>query len=233
MFIPQVYQLVAVEYSREWHIHQSINHWTFGIVSYGMPVIMESTLQFYLVLANQLCQSYFWGGATSIHLNSLGSIQWCCLTQYTLLLSHSPARPIFYLTLEELETLWLGMNLTVHRWSLMSTCHIDMTAHTPAFLLSWVPFIGMHGVHILPKDVTKQANWQYWDSNPWCLDSVSHVLSTQPSHHGSHLGIAPVRMVTHPSTNQAHDCLTLVIYHGMPTPSCQGSPDHMYCQCNI
>ena len=39
----------------------------------------------YLVLANQLCQSYFEGGATSSHLNSLERIQWCCLTQCTLL----------------------------------------------------------------------------------------------------------------------------------------------------
>ena len=39
----------------------------------------------------------------------------------------------FSLTLEELEALWLGVNPTVHRWSLMCTNHIDITAHTPAF----------------------------------------------------------------------------------------------------
>ena len=37
------------------------------------------------------------------------------------------------LILEELEALWLGANLMVHRWSLMCTNHIDMTAHTHAF----------------------------------------------------------------------------------------------------
>ena len=37
------------------------------------------------------------------------------------------------LIFEELEALWLGMNLLVHRWTLMSTNHMDMTAHTPAF----------------------------------------------------------------------------------------------------
>ena len=37
------------------------------------------------------------------------------------------------LILEELEALWLGVNLMVHRWSLMCTNHIDITAHTPAF----------------------------------------------------------------------------------------------------
>ena len=37
-------------------------HWAFGIGLYGMPGIMVSALQFYLVLANQLCQSLFEGG---------------------------------------------------------------------------------------------------------------------------------------------------------------------------
>ena len=37
------------------------------------------------------------------------------------------------LILEELEALQLGENLMVHRWSLMCTNHIDMTAYTPAF----------------------------------------------------------------------------------------------------
>ena len=33
------------------------------------------------------------------------------------------------------------------------------------------------------------------------------------------LPMTPVRMVTHPSTNQAHGCLTPVINHEMLTPS--------------
>ena len=60
----------------------------------------------------------------------------------------------FHLTLGELETLWLVVHPTVYRWSLICTSHIDMTAHTAAFLLCWVPLMGKHGVHILPKDVT-------------------------------------------------------------------------------
>ena len=40
------------------------------------------------------------------------------------------------LVLEELEALWLGVNLMVHRWSLMCTNHIDMIAHTPAFFFT-------------------------------------------------------------------------------------------------
>ena len=52
---------------------------------------------------------------------------------------HSTFKPFaimtsLYLTLEEIETLWLGRNLTVHRWSLMYTNHIDMTAYNPPFL---------------------------------------------------------------------------------------------------
>ena len=47
------------------------------------------------------------------------------------------------LILEELETPQLGVNLMAHRWSLMCTNHIDMTAHTPAFLLSQVPLVYM------------------------------------------------------------------------------------------
>ena len=35
------------------------------------------------------------------------------------------------------------------------------------------------------------------------------------------LAMAPVRMVTHPSTNWIHGCLTSVINHEMLTPSYQ------------
>ena len=37
----------------------------------------------------------------------------------------------------------VGHILMVHTYSLMFTNHIDMTAHTPAFLPSWVPLIYM------------------------------------------------------------------------------------------
>ena len=88
--------------------------------------------QLLLGLANLLCLSSFWGGATSSHLNSLESIQWCCLTWHTQLVKPFAVMTSFSLILEELEAL-LGVNLMVHRWPLMCTNHIGMTAHTPAF----------------------------------------------------------------------------------------------------
>ena len=86
-----------------------------------------------LVLANLLCLLSFSGGATSSHLNSLGSIQWCCITQHTQLVKPFAIMNSPSLILEELEAQWLGANPTFHRWSLMCTNHIGMTAHTPAF----------------------------------------------------------------------------------------------------
>ena len=41
-------------------------------------------------------------------------------------------------------------------------------------------------------------------------------------HHGSHMAMAPVRMVTHPNINWAHDCLTSVINYEMFAPSYKG-----------
>ena len=96
-----------------------------------------------LVLANLLCLSVFWWGATSSHLNSLRSTQWCCLTWHTQLVKPFAIMTSLSLILEELEALWLGANLTVHWWSLMCANHTDMTAHTPAFLLSCVPLVYM------------------------------------------------------------------------------------------
>ena len=98
-----------------------------------------------LVLAN-LLSNEFWGGATSSHLNSLGSIQGCCLIWHTHLVKPLTIITHLSLVLEGLEALWLGTNLMVHKWSLMCTNHIDMIAHTPAFLTSWVPLIYMWSV---------------------------------------------------------------------------------------
>ena len=75
----------------------------------------------------------FWGGATSSQLNSLGSIQGCCLIQHTHLVKPLAIITCLSLVLEELEALWLGMNLMVHRWSLKCAKHKGMIAHTPAF----------------------------------------------------------------------------------------------------
>ena len=61
------------------------------------------------------------------------SIQWCCLTQHTQLVKPFTIMTSFSLIPDELEAPWLGVNLMVHRWSLMCTNQIDMTAHTPAF----------------------------------------------------------------------------------------------------
>ena len=81
--------------------------------------------------------------------------------------------------------MWLGVNLTVHRWSLMCTNHTDMTAHSPAFLPSWVPFIYM------------------WSAAQLGIVTY-HTLWSNAS-----------RTVTHPCTNLAHYCLTSVIKHKM------------------
>ena len=86
-----------------------------------------------LVLANPLYLTSFWGGATSSHLNSLRSIQGCCLIWHTCLVKPLAIITHLSLVLEELEALWLGTNPMVHRWSLMCTNHIDMITHTPAF----------------------------------------------------------------------------------------------------
>ena len=85
------------------------------------------------LLANLLCPSSFLRGATSYHLNSLGSIQWCCLTQHIQLVRPFTNMTSFSFILDTLEALQLGTNLIVHRWSLMCTNHIDVTAHIPAF----------------------------------------------------------------------------------------------------
>ena len=57
----------------------------------------------------------------------------CCLIQCTHLVKPLAIITCLGLVLEELEALWLGTNLMVHRWSLMCANHIDMIAHTPAF----------------------------------------------------------------------------------------------------
>ena len=70
------------------------------------------------------------------------------------------------LILEELEALWLGINLMVHRWSLMCSNHKNMTAHTPAFLPSWVPLVYMWSAAQLGLVMynTMEQCWQ--DSHP-------------------------------------------------------------------
>ena len=82
--------------------------------------------QLILVLANLLCLSSF-------DIHSLWSIQWCCFTWHTQLVKPFAIMTSLSLILEELEALWLGMNLIVHRQSLMCTNDIDMTAHSSAF----------------------------------------------------------------------------------------------------
>ena len=107
------------------------HHWAFGIAFYGMPGIMENTLQFIwfwpiscvnpILRGSHLLPSQFPGKHTAMLPHMVHST-----------LRHLLSWPV-YLTLEELETLWLGVNLMVNRWCLMCTNHIDMTAHTPAF----------------------------------------------------------------------------------------------------
>ena len=57
-----------------------------NLLIYYSPVLTRSfggALHWLLVLANLLSLTSFWGGATSFHLNSLGSIQGCYLIQCT------------------------------------------------------------------------------------------------------------------------------------------------------
>ena len=105
----------------------------YKIPIYLLNVLYNSWKQFYLVLANLLWLSNVWEGVTSSHLNSLGSIQWCCLTWHIQPLKPFTIMTSFSLIPETLEALWLGMNPMVHRWSLMCTNHIEMAAHTPVF----------------------------------------------------------------------------------------------------
>ena len=88
-----------------------------------------------LVLANLLYLTFFGGEATSSHLNSLGSIQGCCLIQHVHLVRPLAIITCLSLVSEELETLWLGTNPMVHVQPLMCANHIDMIAHTPAFFI--------------------------------------------------------------------------------------------------
>ena len=108
----------------------------------------------------------FLRGTTSSHLNSLGSIQGCCLIWHIHLVKPLAIITCLSLVLEELEALWWGMNPMVHRWSLMCANHIDMIAHTPAFLLSWVPLVYMWSAAQLGLVMyhTMEQSWQ--DGHP-------------------------------------------------------------------
>ena len=162
-----------------YHRHSFIHSLSIWIVLYGMSGIMESA--YILSGSGQSAVSIlFWGVAIFSQCNCWGAYNSAASHSALYFLSHSPSWPVF-LTLEELETLWFGMNPMVHRWSLMCTNHIDMTAHTPAFLPSQVPLIYMCSAAQLGI-VTYHTLWR----------NAS-------------------RTVTHSCINWAHDYLTSVI----------------------
>ena len=100
---------------------------------YGMPGIMESALHwasaFYWFWPTCSVYPVFEGEPPPPISTPWGAYSGAasqCVKLFTIMIR-------LRLILEELEALWLGANPTVHRWSLMCTNHIDMTAHTPAF----------------------------------------------------------------------------------------------------
>ena len=91
-----------------------------------------------------------------------------------------------------------------------------MTVHTPAFYCELGTTLGTSYMLI-----------------PQSIQLVAVELSRAWHHHGSHMAMAVVRMVTHPSINLVHDYLTLVVNHEMLTPSYQGNLVNAYPQCLI
>ena len=82
-----------------------------------------------------LWHSYCWGGATPSQINSLGSIQACCLMQGSASFFHLAlvgSTRAHSLTVDRSTV--FGLIPTDHTCSFMCTSHIDMTVHNPAFL---------------------------------------------------------------------------------------------------
>ena len=83
---------VISSWELKWHAiledlpNPSPSNLNLNLLIYYSPILtrsFSSALHWLLVLANLLSLTSFWGGATSSHLNSLGSIQGCCLMQHT------------------------------------------------------------------------------------------------------------------------------------------------------
>ena len=107
-----------------------------NLLIYYSPVLTRS-------FGSALHRYWFWPTAVSnqflrgSHLlpsQLLGSIQGCYLMQCTHLVKPLTIITCLSLIFGRVEALWLGMNLMVHRWSLMGANHIGMIAHTPAYL---------------------------------------------------------------------------------------------------
>ena len=135
-----------------------------------------------------------WGGATPSHIYSLGSIQACHLIwgNTSLLFGPSMQHSLAHSLMADRGTV-VGHVLTDHIFFYVHS-HIDMTAHTPAFL--WV---GEHsGNLICSYDISHSRTWQV---------SITSLAATNVS-----------QTVTHPSTNWAQGFLTSVIRPQMVTP---------------
>ena len=92
-----------------------------------------SALHRLLVLAKLLSLTSFEGEPPAPISTPWGAYRGAASYSALTLIIHSPSLPTSALSLEELEALWLGANLMVHRWPLMCANHIDMIEHTPAF----------------------------------------------------------------------------------------------------
>ena len=164
-----------------------------------MPSIMESALQFIwfwpishvnpILRRSHLLPSQLPGEYTAVLPHIVHST-----------LSHFPSHPV-YLTLEELETLWFGVSLMVCRWPLMCTNHIDMTAHTPAFLSSWVRLVYIYIYIYIYMCVCV------------CVSAAQMGIVTYHT-----LWNNAYRMVTHPCINWAYDSLISMIKHKTFSP---------------
>ena len=85
-----------------------------------------------------------------------------CLIWHTHLVKPLAIITCLSLVLEELEALWLGMNPTVHRWSLMCANHIGMIAHTPAFFYQ----VGYHSYIYVECSTVRPSHVSHFEAMP-------------------------------------------------------------------
>ena len=121
---------------------------TFVIVQWGiLPkyylfMCFTVTSSFWLRPSSFLVIPLYWGGATSSQINSLWSI-WVCHLMWGSASIYPPSEPYIYSfhtftnSYQVGKSMVVGHILMVHTCSLMCTNHIDMMAHTQAFLKCW------------------------------------------------------------------------------------------------
>ena len=98
----------------------------------------------------------------------------------------------------------VGHILMVYTCSFLCTCYMDRTVHTPAFLQA-----GDYSRNVLYARHTSLST-----NGGGTQQGMGMVMG--------HTNSVLVTIVTHPGTNQAHDCLTLVINREMLAPIYRG-----------